>query len=104
MVTTAPTLTSLPTLPSLVVGTVSHRRRTPMEHAFTHRHYQWLVDVDDLPRHRWPLSLLTRITADGHLDDGRLGVLFPVGDASAVLQALPPALVSRLDHDALDSL
>lgn len=73
MVTTAPTLTKLPTLPSLVVGTVSHRRRTPMEHAFTHRHYQWLVDVDDLPRHRWPLSLLTRITADGHLDDGRRG-------------------------------
>lgn len=71
--TTAPTFTTLPTLPSLVVGTVSHRRRTPMEHAFTHRHYQWLVDVDDLPRRRWPLSLLTRICARDHLDDGRLG-------------------------------
>lgn len=71
--TTTPTLTTLPILPSLVVGTVSHRRRTPVEHAFTHRHYQWLVDVDDLPRHRWPLSLLTRIRARDHLDDGRLG-------------------------------
>lgn len=63
----------LPTLPSLVVGTVAHTRRTPLEHAFTHRQYQWLVDVDDLPRHRGPLRALTRIEARDHLDGGRLG-------------------------------
>ncbi|MGE9783962.1 DUF1365 domain-containing protein [Janibacter indicus] len=71
--TTAATRTDLPTLPSLVVGTVSHTRRTPLEHAFAHRHYQWLVDVDDLPRHRGPLRALTRIEARDHLDGGRLG-------------------------------
>ncbi|WKV16554.1 DUF1365 domain-containing protein [Janibacter limosus] len=71
--TTAPTLTELPTLPSLVVGTVSHTRRTPVEHAFANRQYQWLVDVDDLPRHRWPLRALTRIEARDHLDGGEQG-------------------------------
>lgn len=63
----------VPTLPSLVVGTVSHTRRTPLTHSFTHRQYQWLVDVDDLPRHGWPLRALTRIEARDHLDGGRLG-------------------------------
>ncbi|WEV76916.1 DUF1365 domain-containing protein [Janibacter cremeus] len=63
----------LPTLPSLVIGTVSHTRRTPLRHAFTNRQYQWLVDVDDLPRHGWPLRALTRIEARDHLDGGRLG-------------------------------
>ena len=63
----------LPALPSLVVGTVSHTRRTPLTHAFTNRQYQWLVDVDDLPRHEWPLRAVTRIEARDHLDEGRLG-------------------------------
>lgn len=62
-----------PSLPALVVGRVSHTRRTPLEHAFTNRQYQWLVDVDDLPDHGWPLRLLTRIEARDHLDNGRLG-------------------------------
>ena len=65
--------TRLPTLPSLVVGSVRHVRRTPLEHAFTNRQYQWLVDVDALPRHGWPLRALTRIEARDHLDGGRLG-------------------------------
>ena len=62
-----------PPVPALVVGTVSHTRRTPLRHAFTHRHFQWLVDVDALPRFRWPVSLLARIDAGDHLDGGRLG-------------------------------
>ncbi|WP_338751737.1 DUF1365 domain-containing protein [Janibacter alittae] len=63
----------LPTLPALVVGTVSHTRRTPLKHAFTNRQYQWLVDLDDLPQHDWPMRVLTRIEARDHLDAGRLG-------------------------------
>ena len=63
----------LPSLPALVVGKVSHIRRTPLEHAFTNRAYQWLVDLDDLPRHGWPLRLVSRIDARDHLDNGRLG-------------------------------
>lgn len=47
----APSLLALPTLPALVVGRVHHTRHTPMRHSFTHRHYQWLLDLDQ------PLSL-----------------------------------------------
>jgi DUF1365 family protein len=62
-----------PIVPALVVGTVSHTRRTPLSHAFTHRHFQWLVDLDALPRLPWPVSLLARFDAGDHLDGGRLG-------------------------------
>lgn len=73
----APTTTALrvkaPPLPALVDGTVTHSRREPLRNAFVHPHYQWLVDVDDLPRFRWPLSLFAKIDASDHLDGGRLG-------------------------------
>jgi hypothetical protein len=62
-----------PALPALVVGEVSHTRRTPLVHSFTYRHYQWLVDVDALPRFRRPLSWLAGFEARDHLDSGRLG-------------------------------
>jgi hypothetical protein len=62
-----------PQVPSLIEGTVTHTRRTPLAHRFRHRHFQWLVDVDDLPRLPWPLSLLARFDADDHLDGGRRG-------------------------------
>lgn len=63
----------LPPVPALVVGSVTHTRRTPLEHTFTYRHYQWLVDVDDLPRFRAPLRWLARFDVRDHLDGGRLG-------------------------------
>lgn len=62
-----------PPLPALVVGRVNHTRRIPKHHAFTYSQYQWLVDVDALPRFAWPLSLLARFDARDHLDSGRLG-------------------------------
>ncbi|MGB8020515.1 MAG: DUF1365 domain-containing protein [Candidatus Nanopelagicales bacterium] len=62
-----------PELPALVVGRVSHTRRVPRHHSFTYGHYQWLVDVDELPRYGWPLSVLARFDARDHLDSGRLG-------------------------------
>lgn len=43
------TVADLPTLPALVVGSVRHTRHRPVRHAFTHRHYQWLVDLDAMP-------------------------------------------------------
>jgi DUF1365 family protein len=67
------TVVAAPHVPALVVGTVSHTRRTPLRHAFTHRHFQWLVDVDALPRFPWPTSLLARFDARDHLDGGELG-------------------------------
>ena len=62
-----------PPVPALVDGTVSHARRTPTPHAFTHGHYQWLVDVGELPRFPWPASLFARFDARDHLDSGRRG-------------------------------
>lgn len=62
-----------PPVPALVDGTVAHSRRTPVRHSFTHRHYQWLVDLDDLPWMPWPARLFGRFDARDHLDRGRLG-------------------------------
>lgn len=56
----------LPPVPSLVVGTVGHSRRAPVQRSFEHAHYQWLVDVDDLPR----VPFLARFDARDHLDGG----------------------------------
>ena len=62
-----------PPVPALVVGTVSHTRRRPLHHAFTHRQFQWLVDVDELPALRWPTRWLARFEASDHLDGARRG-------------------------------
>lgn len=64
---------SAPPVPALVVGEVSHTRRTPFVHSFTYRHYQWLVDIDALPAFRGPLAWLAGFDARDHLDSGRLG-------------------------------
>jgi DUF1365 family protein len=60
-------------MPCLVVGTVSHARHTPVHHAFTHRHYQWLVDLDAVPTPRWPVRMLVRFDPRDHLDQARSG-------------------------------
>lgn len=67
------TIVPAPPVPALVVGAVSHVRRVPLRHAFTHRAYQWLVDVDRLPELPWWLRPLARFDAADHLDRGRLG-------------------------------
>lgn len=62
-----------PSVPALIVGTVDHARRTPLRHSFTHHHFQWLVDVDAMPRFPWPTRLLASFDSRDHLDHGRLG-------------------------------
>ena len=52
----APELAPLPALPALVVGQVTHRRTGPVRHAFRHRVYLWLIDLDSVPRQPWYLS------------------------------------------------
>lgn len=64
---------SAPDLPALVVGSVSHTRHDPFRYHLRHRHYQWLVDLDALPRLRRGLRWLGCIDARDHLDGGRLG-------------------------------
>ncbi len=62
-------MTRLPVLPAVVEGTVSHDRLAPLRHGFRYGVYQWLVDVDDLPRPpRW-LSPFAGFRAADHLGD-----------------------------------
>ncbi|HET8617008.1 MAG TPA: DUF1365 domain-containing protein [Actinomycetales bacterium] len=62
-----------PAVPALVVGEISHIRRVPIRHSFTHRAFQWLVDLDQLPELPWWLRPLGRFAAADHLDRGRPG-------------------------------
>jgi hypothetical protein len=57
----------LPTLPAIVTGSVRHGRSIPIRHAFRHRVYQWLIDLDDVPRLPWYLRPLARFDARDHL-------------------------------------
>ena len=62
-------LPALPTLPALVDGVVSHRRHGAVQHAFRHRIYQWLVDLDDLPRLPPPLRPFASFRSADHLGE-----------------------------------
>ena len=64
-----PALPQLPALPALVVGQVAHNRAAPIRHAFRHRVYLWLVDLDALPRQPWYLRAFARFDAADHLGD-----------------------------------
>ena len=64
----------LPRLPALVVGQVTHRRPGPVRHAFRHRVYQWLVDLDALPRQPWHLRAFAHFSSADHLGDPRLPI------------------------------
>lgn len=58
---------SLPAVPALVVGSVAHTRRTPVRHRFSYRVYQWLVDLDDLPRTPWWLRPFSTFRPADHI-------------------------------------
>lgn len=60
-----------PSTPALVVGEVSHTRRIPVWHAFTHRAYQWLVNIDELPELPLWMRPLARFDAADHLNGGQ---------------------------------
>jgi DUF1365 family protein len=47
-------------LPALVDGRVSHHRLQPFRRGFRYRAYQWLVDLDDLPRYTGAFGPLLR--------------------------------------------
>jgi len=57
-----------------VVGQVTHRRLGPVRHAFRHRVYQWLVDLDSLPRQPWHLRAFAHFSSADHLGDPHLPI------------------------------
>ena len=64
----------LPPLPALVVGQVTHQRPGPVRHAFRHRVYQWLVDLDSIPRQPWHLRPFAHFSSADHLGDPGLPI------------------------------
>jgi uncharacterized protein len=65
---------TLPALPALVTGHLTHRRRGPVRHAFRHRAYQWLVDLDAVPEQPWYLRPFAGFSAGDHLGDPTLSI------------------------------
>ena len=80
--TSAPT--QLPQLPALVAGQVTHRLPGPVRHAFRHRVYQWLVDLDCLPRQPWHLRAFANLSSADHLGDPRLPIKRNIGNYLAL--------------------
>jgi uncharacterized protein len=70
----SPARPQLPPLPALIVGQVTHRRPGPVRHAFRHRVYQWLVDLDSIPRQPWHLRAFARFPSADHLGDPDLPI------------------------------
>ena len=57
----------LPVLPAIVDGAIAHRRHGPIRHEFRHRVYQWLIDLDQIPRPPWYLRPVAGFDARDHL-------------------------------------
>lgn len=61
------TTNDLPVLPAIVDGLVFHSRQDPIQHAFGHHVYQWLIDLDHVPRPQWWLRPFAGFDAGDHL-------------------------------------
>ncbi|MEU8076046.1 DUF1365 domain-containing protein [Catellatospora citrea] len=48
---------------------VRHVRTTPRRHTVRMRTYQWLIDLDTVPRPPWPLRALARFESRDHMGD-----------------------------------
>ncbi|MGD0605978.1 MAG: DUF1365 domain-containing protein [Streptosporangiaceae bacterium] len=53
---------------------ITHVRTVPLRNVFTYHSYQWLVDLDQLPRLAPGLRLLARFDARDHLGDPGRGI------------------------------
>ncbi|HEY5456226.1 MAG TPA: FAD-dependent oxidoreductase [Acidothermaceae bacterium] len=71
---TVGTKVSLPSLPALVIGHITHHRSGPVRHAFRHGVYQWLVDLDALPEEPWYLRPFASFRPADHLGDPNLSI------------------------------
>ena len=63
-----PQRVSLPPLPAIVLGRVHHVRHSPIRHAFTHGHHQWLVDLDQGTGQSGMLQRVTDVQPQDHLE------------------------------------
>jgi uncharacterized protein len=70
-VNAAPTAIVPGTTGALVVGWVTHRRSGPVRHAFRHRVYTWLIDLDSVPTQPGYLRWFATFSSEDHLGDPR---------------------------------
>jgi DUF1365 family protein len=71
---------------------IHHVRSTPLHNTFTYRSYQWLVDLDALPRIPKPLRPLARIETRDHCVD-------PHDDPAAPLRQVIDGYLARNSID-----
>jgi uncharacterized protein len=57
------------TVAALYEAQIRHVRLDPIRNSFAYRSYYWLVDLDDLPRPRWPLRMIAGFDPRDHFDD-----------------------------------
>jgi uncharacterized protein len=65
---------TLPKLPALVTGGVTHSRHEAVGHRFRHGTYQWLVDLDAIPEQPWYLRPFASFSPADHLGDPTLSI------------------------------
>jgi DUF1365 family protein len=70
----AVTRTTLPTLPALVIGKIDHTRREGIHRTFRHNAYQWLIDLDDIPKQRWYLRPFASFSSRDHLGNPQISI------------------------------
>jgi DUF1365 family protein len=73
-------VTGATAVPAIYESRVAHARREPLRNAFSYRSYQWLVDLDALPRLAPWLRPLAQFRAADHLGDPRRSIRQNVGD------------------------
>lgn len=78
----------MPQLPALVPGHLRHIRRRPIRDGFEYRIYQWLVDIDDLPRLPWYLRPFATFRSSDH-----------IGDPTGSLRSNIEAVCAEQGHD-----
>jgi DUF1365 family protein len=77
---------------------VYHARREPLRNSFSYRTYEWLVDLDHLPRPRGPLGLLAGFPARDHLGDPGRSIRANVDEFLRARGVETPGRVLMLAH------
>jgi uncharacterized protein len=63
-----------PAAPAIYECTIAHARKAPLRNTFSYRTYQWLVDLDGMPRLRPWLRPVAGFRAADHLGDPRRSI------------------------------
>jgi DUF1365 family protein len=68
------TRTTLLALPALVIGKIDHTRREGIHRTFHHNCYQWLLDLDNIPKQPWYLRPFASFSSRDHLGNPQISI------------------------------